>query len=61
MKRIGLVVVRALRHHALRDLGPHLALEVCFDLLLGFDQLCVVFFFDDYEVGLETAGKTLDG
>jgi hypothetical protein len=52
------VLVRALGLHSLRDQVPLLPLEARLDLLSGLEEDGVVLFFDDDEVGFETALNT---
>lgn len=49
------VLVRALSLHRLRNQVPLLLFEAGFDLLPGFEEDGIVFFFDNNEVGFETA------
>ena len=52
-----LVTVGALLLHSLADQMPFLALVASFHFLLALEQDGVVLFFDDDEVGLETAAS----
>jgi hypothetical protein len=60
LERVSLVSLRPLLNHLLGNLVPLLAFEFVVDLMFGFDELGVVLFFDDDEVGLEAAENMLE-
>jgi hypothetical protein len=60
LERISFESLGPLLDHLLGNFVPLLALELVVDLVFGFDQLGVVFFFDDDEVGLEAAENMLE-
>jgi hypothetical protein len=60
LERVSLVSLRPLLNHLLGNLVPLLAFELVVDLMFGFDELGVVLFFDDDEVGLEAAENMLE-